>query len=815
MEISYTGEHLWAGRAGNVFVILAFVSAILSSLSYFLSVKEAPEKDSWKRIARVSFRIHTLSVIGIFAMILTMMFAKYFEYQYVWQHTNSSMSSKYVLAAIWEGQEGSFLLWMFWHAVLGTVLMRTSKDWEAPVMSVIALVQIFLASMLLGVYVFDYKIGSSPFLLMRQMPDNIGLPWTKFPDYLTKFPAFADGRGLNPLLQNYWMTIHPPTLFLGFASTVVPFAYALAGLWQKRYTEWQKPALTWTFFGVMILGTGILMGGAWAYEALSFGGFWAWDPVENASLVPWLTFVGGAHVMLINKNKGTSLGATFFLMILSFVLVLYSTFLTRSGILGDTSVHAFTDLGMSGQLLIYLLSFAVLGAVLLIVHYKHFPKSGNEDSIWSREFWMFLGALVLLISSFQVIFTTSIPVINKIFGTRMAPPPQGKAFEHYHQWQIPFAVIILCLVAFVQYLNYKKTEKKNFLNRIAIPFAISLAIAVFTSIVFGWIPGNIFYSALLFSASFAIVGNFGYFLGALKGKFDRAGASVAHIGFGMILLGALISTSRSEKISQNAKGDVSVLDKSLDNRENVLLQKKDTVKMGEYYVTFTGREKEGINIHYNVEYLKKNADGSLVPQFTLHPFIQLNKTMGNVFEPDTRHFLSKDIYTHVTYADIDDNEKAAWSKPQSFTIGIGDTISLHNGMVVLQSVDTNVNRKLLHIEDAELAARANLLIFDFYLNRKMAAPVYYLRNRVPNAVEDSVPELGLKFAFWKIDPETKKIDLSVSEKKSMVRDFIVMKAVVFPGINILWLGCIVMITGTIMAIRRRIKKDRLSRIIPQ
>src|SRR5207253_3850190 len=116
------------------------------------------------------------------------------------------------------------------------------------------------------------------------------------------------------------MTIHPPTLFLGFALTVVPFAYAIAGLWKKKYNEWIKPALPWAFLGVMILGTGVLMGGAWAYEALSFGGFWAWDPVENASLVPWLTFVGAAHLMLIFKNRQHSIVSTYIFTIVTFLL---------------------------------------------------------------------------------------------------------------------------------------------------------------------------------------------------------------------------------------------------------------------------------------------------------------------------------------------------------------------------------------------------------------------------------------------------------------------------------------------------------------
>ena len=317
MNIQYVGEHLLIGNIGNLFIVISFVAAILSAMGYYFSAQNKLPSDSWQNIGRIAFRIHSLSVLGIIGTLFIIIFNHYFEYQYAWQHSSKALPVRYILSCFWEGQEGSFLLWTFWHIVLGNILIRYSGEWESSVMTVVSVVQIFLSSMLLGIYIFGYKLGSNPFLLLREHLDYANLPFVKISNYLETL----DGRGLNPLLQNYWMTIHPPTLFLGFASTLVPFAYAIAGLWQKKYTEWLKPALPWTFFGVMILGTGILMGGAWAYEALSFGGFWAWDPVENASLVPWLTFVGGAHVMVIYKNKGQSLVTTFFLIFLTFIFI--------------------------------------------------------------------------------------------------------------------------------------------------------------------------------------------------------------------------------------------------------------------------------------------------------------------------------------------------------------------------------------------------------------------------------------------------------------------------------------------------------------
>lgn len=454
MDIQYIGEQLLWGKIGNLLVFTAFTAALLSAISYFFSLRT--DDKSWRKLARQAFAIHTISITGIFALLFYLILNHRFEYVYVWEHSNTIMPLKYILSCFWEGQEGSFLLWMFWHCALGWVIIATAGEWENGVMFVISLVQIFLASMILGVVILGYKMGNNPFVLLRDHPDFANLPFIKMPDYLSKI---KDGRGLNPLLQNYWMTIHPPTLFLGFASTVIPFAFAIAGLMRKKFTEWIKPAMPWTFFGVMILGTGILMGAAWAYESLSFGGFWAWDPVENASLVPWMTMVGLAHVMLIFKHRKRSILSNFILAIVTFFFILYSTFLTRSGILGNSSVHAFTDLGMSGHLIIYMFFFVALSAYLLIKNYKALKETHEEEHLSSREFWMFIGMLVLVIGCLQITFTTSLPVFNKLFGLNLAAPVD--AIDHYNKWQVPVAIFICLLIGVGQYFKYKKRNGKN------------------------------------------------------------------------------------------------------------------------------------------------------------------------------------------------------------------------------------------------------------------------------------------------------------------------------------------------------------------
>ena len=546
MDTQFTGEHLLPGKLGQFFIILSFGTSLIALFSYYFATINQDKLDlSWQKIGRLAYRLNLFAVIGIGACLFYIIYSHLFEYHYAWAHSSKTLPVYYIVSCFWEGQEGSFWLWTFWQATLGFILTFKAKSWESSVMTVISISQVFLATMLLGVDILGVKIGSSPFILLR---DAIQAPIFSRPDYLS---LIQDGNGLNPLLQNYWMVIHPPTLFLGFASMVVPFAYGIAALWQKRYSDWIKPALPWTLFAVMILGTGIVMGSFWAYEALNFGGFWAWDPVENASIIPWLTLIAGLHVMLAYKNSGHSYFTALFLVLISFILVLYASFLTRSGILGETSVHAFTDLGMSGQLLVYMFAFLLLALVLIIINWKKLPITKKDEDTYSREFWLFIGAITLSVSCIQIIATTSIPVFNKLFGTEIAPPTN--VIQHYNKWQIAFAFAIATISAFTQFLKYKKTDVKKFFISLLVSFVMSVLLAAIVVYVVG-IYQNVMYILLTWAAIFSILCNAKILGEAIKGKWKLSGSAVAHIGFAMILVGALIAAANNKIISLNNTG---------------------------------------------------------------------------------------------------------------------------------------------------------------------------------------------------------------------------------------------------------------------
>ena len=880
MNPDFVGEHLLPGRLGNLFIIFSFCLAILATVSFWMATTRKDQEAGWRAIGRWSFRIHTAAVIGMMTTILVMLFNHYYEYLYVFNHSSNEMPLRYVFSSFWEGEEGSFLLWIFWQSILGHLLIHTAKKWEAPVMTIFSSAQVLLTSMLLGIYIFDIKIGSNPFALLREDLDFYSLAVFRNPNYL----ADLDGNGLNELLQNYWMTIHPPTLFLGFASTLIPFCFAIAGLWQNQLREWIKPALPWTYFSIGILGLGILMGGAWAYEALSFGGFWAWDPVENASMVPWLTMVGGAHLMLIHKNRGSSLYMALFLIMISYILILYSSFLTKSGILGESSVHSFTDMGMGKHLLFFFLFYAWLMCYMLMVgpkirkvfawfslalfvlyllvfagvlpvlqmshllmvfaigtgwwlfkgYQKHFPKQKQDEDLWSREFWMFVGALTLLVSAFQISAYTSIPVFNKLTpALDWLWTPLNNMFPsenldklingdiaavdepaRYNAWQEPFAIVIATIMAFSQFLKYKKTDVKTLVNKLTLSMVITVVMTAL--IVYYFQMKEIFHILLLVASVFLIAGNADYLFRVMKGKIPKAGASIAHIGMGLLLLGALISTSQSEVISKNVL-DVSIsqLSEEITDETDILLKKNDTLPMGNYLVSYRGHELNGKKYNFYIDYFK-NTDAGPEFAFSLSPFAQKNKSGDFIADPGTKHYWDHDVFTHTKFMSVNENPDDKYRDPEIREMAVGDTLQMRGYSLILKdliNLDSAAQQKLNSLNSGLITRVAKIEM----VSPMIPGPAQVLR---PIYIADASQEINMG------EPDTLNVIESVisidglvqgrddaayiSIKEPLTDEYIVMHAIVFPWINILWLGCILMVVGTFIAVWARIRRQMKS-----
>ncbi len=832
--------HYLIGNLGHLSAIAAFVTSLLSAFAYWRATthNDLKTKIGWLQNGRAAFYLHTLAVLGIISTLFTIIYQHYFEYHYAYSHSSLHLPGQYMLSCFWEGQEGSFLLWMFWHSVIGIALIKTQKSWEAPTMAVFALVQAFLASMILGVVIpgINLKLGSSPFILLRDAMDD---PIFKLqPDFIPK-----DGNGLNALLQNYWMVIHPPTLFLGFALTLPPFAFCMAGLWQKKYTEWIKPALPWTLLGAGILGLGILMGGYWAYETLNFGGYWNWDPVENAIYVPWLIMVASLHTMITYKNSGTALKSSIALVIAVFVLLLYSTFLARSGILGDSSVHSFTDLGLSGQLLIYLLFFALAAIVLASFRWKEIPSTEKEISTYSREFWIFLGATTLCLMGFQVLLPTSIPVYNKIMGwfggqSNLAPP--ANQVEFYSKFQLWFGVAVAFISGTGQFFWWKKIDKQKLKAELITP--VLLTLLVFALVIAVAKVYNIAYLVLTLAGIYLIISNLKVLITIAKLNPKLSGGAIAHIGVGMMLIGVMFSAGYSKVVSLNNTGMLISKDLPTEfNRDNLLLFINEPRSMAGYDIEYRGervepRHKGGYvnkndieltldpfkvvakkdiifsgeklyqvkdtfeiypeNTYYEIELRK---DGKVAA--SLFPRVQINPAMGGFLaSPDIKRKATRDLYTHVSLP-MNREEEPEWEKLEEVKVKAGEEFFINSKYAAtLQEINRIEEIEGVTLAQQDVAVQAKINIQGEH-EVFIADPIFLIKDktqvgRLPSEIND----LGVKITLLNILPETNEFLLGINSRQ---KDWVVIKALEKPLINVLWLGTLVLMIGFAMAMVRR------------
>lgn len=505
---------------GYTFLSIALVLTVAANVLFVLSRRT--EKETLFRVARLAVLGATGGVVLSALYLMQLIATHQFQVAYVAEYSAKRAAPGYLLAAFWGGQEGSLLLWGFWTAILGTILAWRSGSREqcARVWPVYGVVQTFLLSLLL----------------------------VKCPFALGTGPVPLDGKGLNPLLENMWMVIHPPILFLGFASTLVPFAWCVQGLLFRDWDNWTKRAFPWTLFSFATLGLGLSLGGYWAYETLGWGGFWGWDPVENSSLVPWLFLTALLHGIAIqNKNGGFKI-TNFVLGFLPFAAMFYGTFLTRTGLLSDFSVHSFSSLGQNGFyiLLSGLLTSVVLPLGFLFLRLREIPKPPAYEKVTTREFGYFVAASTLGLLGLLVCVGMSAPLITKLWMTKGAAAQP----EFYNQGGYPLAIILTLGMAMTPYLAWKASNTSEVGKRLFPSYlaAIVLAMAMAGGAIFMGVkkPWMI---VLFASSAFAIVSNAVLIVPRLRRRESRrtVGGFVAHMGAGLTLVGVACLVAFSQK----------------------------------------------------------------------------------------------------------------------------------------------------------------------------------------------------------------------------------------------------------------------------
>ena len=820
-----------SGVIGQILVLFGFVVCALAGYAYLQAARTG--NSEWRWIGRAAWGIMTASLVGAAVILMVLLLTHQFQYAYVYQQTSRSLPTHFLVSSFWAGQEGSFLLWILFMSILGLVLMRTKRAWEAPVMTIIAGSQWFLISMIAGLQLGPLRIGASPFATLAE----------KFPDApMLQIPGFipADGSGLNDLLQNYWMVIHPPTLFTGFTLMAVPFAFAIAALWQRRYTEWIPKALPWALVATAVLGVGITMGGYWAYETLSFGGYWAWDPVENSSLVPWLTGIAAVHAMIIRKKSGRGHKSTFLFCILSYMLVIYSTFLTRSGILGDVSVHSFVDLGMMNQLLVWILVAGAVGFGLFAYRYRELPAPDREPHLLSREFMIFCGAMLLACLAAVITVGTSSPILGKLF--REAPSTVPIAF--YNKWTIPLSILLVFLAGMGQLFWWHRMDIEQ-VNRVLIkPIAgavvSTIAVLIFTPFVattvqrpdlsasgaaqdvaqagfgfgggflegirgFGEIYGTgILLLLLVFMAFFALYGN-GMVLWKIgRGNPRMAGGATAHVGFAIMVLAIVASSGFSKPIG--AVRGVQIGDSS----ETFVLERGQTRTIGGYRVTYSGRERTARNRPvYVLDFVDPNGRA-----FTVRPVVYKSDQAQWIQHPDHEMYPDKDIFVAVSPRVMQEDNRAPddpVAKQGELAISRGDSTVVGDDAFAIRFIDYRTDIADLP-DSTEIGVAALLDVTNLEtLETRRLSPVYLImQDRSQQYIQNRVNDWGLTVTFTGMNVDNGSIRLFLEGVSVESDDWLVVQAYEKPFINFLWFGFLLLTCGFGFAAYRRYADNRHS-----
>jgi cytochrome c-type biogenesis protein CcmF len=628
-----------------------------------------------------------------------------------------------------------------------------TRNLEAHVLSIFVSTQTFLVLLLL------FK---SPFNLI----------WDKFPGQIPVGQIPQDGKGLNPLLQNFWMVIHPPVLFVGFALTAIPFSFAIAGLWRKDFTTWLNSAFPWILFSGLILGLGIMLGAYWAYGVLGWGGYWGWDPVENSSLIPWLISMALVHTVLIQKKTGNFVRTNFVLAILSFLFVVYSTFLTRSGILGDSSVHSFTDPGAAvySLLLAFLGVFALLGFGMLYVRRKDLRVHASPMKLLSRGFVVSLGSFALMASAAVVLFGTSLPIFSK---TNVEP-------TFYDTMNLPIAIAAALLLGCSLLLRWENEDGSMVFRRSAKWIAASIVV---TALMAYLGVRDVMMLLFGFASAFAFFVNIEIAYLTAAGDPRLMGGKIAHIGLALFFIGVLASGKYSEK-------------------QHLSLSLNTPQQAFGYTLTYKGnRGIEGNKVAFDVD-VERNGSA-----FTLSPVMFEYGDQGVMRNPDIKSFVTRDLY--LAPISLDRIAGSGGHGGETVSIKKGETVSLGNVRATFVKFDMGS-----HGADAMAAGGGmsvgSVLELNSPQGKETVMPIaVYNQQSAPRFTPVPSKLLGanVQLVSMNIDMGSKQsmVTLEVMRPNATTKpaEMLVVEASVKPFMNLVWSGTILLFIGLIISMLHR------------
>ncbi|MGA7838029.1 MAG: cytochrome c-type biogenesis CcmF C-terminal domain-containing protein [Ignavibacteriaceae bacterium] len=790
---------------GSIVLSLALLSSLIAMVMFFLNYRGYKNTLNYGRIAYHAMAM--LVIVGA-ALLWHAILTHSYEYKYVYDYSSNDLSLGFLLSTFWGGQEGSFMLWLLLSSIIGIVLQSYSSkrgDLEPRVMAVFTLATTFLLVMVSPMFknpfafiwadptFVDIKNVNSAMLSLPFLQNFIysdGQTKQQFVKMTADLHAslasagisvnqfIVNGKGLNPQLLNFWMQIHPPILFTGFSMSTVPFAFAMAAMMKNDYRDWVKQSFPWVLAGAGILGLGIMLGGYWAYEMLGWGGYWAWDPVENSSLIPWIIGVASVHTLLVQRKSQSKGGVGKFaktnliLCLLTYILVLYATFLTRSGVLGDASVHSFVDPGMLVYLflVIFISAFILLGFGMLIYRWKDLSKNiETEESLLSRELALFTAAVVLCASAIIVFVGTSAPLVSHAVETTF-----------YNEMQLPIVIIIGLLNGLSLLLKWKHSKGKDLLKKSVLPISATLLFTIIVSVFAG--ITNLMVILMILAISFSLFVNLEIAVKIIRGNMKMLGAYVAHIGIAVLVLGIIGSAIYSQE-------------------QDIDLIKGQTKEAFGYKMTFTGwspienGKKYEFNIHMN-----KGGD-----EYFINPVMYIASYNNSLMrEPAIKVGLTKDLYISPVGYDEGNGETG---KPVS--LAVGQNIEYEGYQIQYESFDRPDVTKMTSGGDIEMGPK---------LVVSKDGKTYNVEPKIKGSmgnftyVPAEIKGANLKIEIKKIDPTSEKADLVVSKlvedtPKAPPKEVLSIQASIKPFISLVWIGVLIMVLGFFVSVGRRLKES--------
>ncbi len=643
-------------------ILFSFILAGYATWAAFMSGQWRREKllASAERSALALFALSTLLIVVLLSAFVT----RDFSLKYVASYSSRTLPMFYTISALWAGQAGSLLLWTWLLCLFSAIIVWQNRQKNRDLMPYVLGTLLFTAFFFFGLMVY----ATSPFELLPQ--------------------SVADGNGLNPMLQNSGMVIHPPTLFLGYVGFTVPFAFAIAALISKRLdAQWIRTTRRWTLFSWLFLTIGILFGAKWAYVELGWGGYWAWDPVENASLMPWLTGTAFLHSVIIQEKRGMLKVWNLVLIVITFSLTIFGTFITRSGIIG--SVHSFGVSNLGPLFLIFLSVILVISLGLLWLRRPNLQSDNHLDAFLSRESSFLFNNLILVGIAFAVFWGTIFPFISEaVRSTKITVGP-----PYYNQVNLPLGLALLALTGICPLIAWRKVSKRNLRRSFVIPLSGFLLTGV-VLLLFGL---RSFYSIMSFALSVFVLTTIGleFYRGGkararikdvnlVQGMWDltvrnkqRYGGYIVHLGVVMIFVGITGSSAFQQE-------------------QTAVLDQGESIKIADFSLQYQGLVDQSTE-HAQIVAAKLHVDKAGETVDTMFPAKQIHRNQEPVSEVDIRQTLKEDLY--LILAGWDDQQRAtvkALVVPLVAWIWIGGTVMIVGTLIAVGPDRVNRKRRSFH-----------------------------------------------------------------------------------------------------------------------